>query len=178
MHLEYAFSPLKGYEQICEDFLKVYEPVDFIGPNDERYNIKKLKPKRARVCRFCGKPSGQTQFREDAHLVPDSIGNKDLFSDFECDHCNRFFGLQFENELAPFLGISLTLTVAKTRNGIPTFKSPGHKVKARAAAIQGSDTIIISREDPNDDSIVVNRLTGETRAVAQQSLLLRILCMK
>ena len=93
MHINFAFSPLKGYEQICENFLGVYEPMDFIGPDDQRYNLKKLKPKRERTCRFCGKAFGQTRFRENAHLIPDSIGNKDLFSDFECDHCNRFFGL-------------------------------------------------------------------------------------
>lgn len=169
MHFNFAFSPLNGYEKVFEAFNKVYEPVDFIFSGDDRYNRKKLKPKRERTCRFCGKAFGDTRFREDAHLIPDSIGNKDLFSDFECDHCNRFFGLEFENELAPFLGISRTLTASKTRNGIPTFKSPGHKLKARAAFIQGSDTIIISREDSNDDSIVVNRLTGETRVKVQKN---------
>jgi hypothetical protein len=169
MHFNFAFRPLNGYEKIFETFNEVYEPVDFIFSGDDRYNNKKLRHKRERICRFCKKRYGETRFREDAHLIPESIGNKDLFSDFECDYCNRFFGLQFENELAPFLGISRTLTGSKTKNGIPTFKSPGQKVKARAAFIQGSDTIIISREDPNDDSIIVNRLTGESRVRVQKN---------
>lgn len=168
-HFNFAFIPLTGYGKVFETFNEIYEPVDFIFSGDDRYHIKKLKPKRERICRFCGKPFGATRFRDDAHLIPDSIGNKDLFSDFECDHCNRFFGLQFENELGPFLGISRTLTASKTRNGIPTFKSLGQKVKARAAFIQGGDTIIISRKDPNDDSIVVNKLTGEIRIKVQKN---------
>lgn len=146
-----------------------YDIADVILFDDTRFSKKNIIHKHDRVCRFCGKPNGETTFKKDAHLVSELIGNKELFSDYECDQCNQYFGLEFENELGPFLGISRTLTGSKGKNGIPTFKSPGEKLKAKAHLIADHDTIIISREDPTDDSILVDPATGEMRIKVQKN---------
>ncbi len=102
---------------------------------DSAYKIKRiafsrrdilpgLKPRKERVCRFCGKSSTETTFRRVAHLLPELIGNKHLRSDFECDTCNGFFN-KHENDLANFLGISRSIGGIQGKNGIPTFKSTG-----------------------------------------------------
>ena len=97
----------------------VYETKYFIGMHD---NMKNLKPKRERTCRFCGKSYPEVTFKKDAHIVPELIGNKKLLSDFECDNCNWKFG-QFENDLANFLGPFRTFANLAGKNGIPKYKS-------------------------------------------------------
>jgi hypothetical protein len=49
-------------------------------------------------CRFCDKRSPEVTFRLDAHAIPESLGNKGLFSAYECDICNQFFGKGIEND--------------------------------------------------------------------------------
>lgn len=61
-----------------------YDLVDIIGTGDERYSTKSLKPKKQRVCLFCGGVFGEVTFKSDAHLLSKHLGNSDLFSDFEC----------------------------------------------------------------------------------------------
>lgn len=82
-----------------------------------------LKPKNERVCRFCGKGFPQVTFKKDAHLVPHLLGNKQLFSDFECDNCNDMFG-HYESDLANFIGLARTLTRLSGKKGVPKFKTP------------------------------------------------------
>ena len=43
--------------------------------------------KNKRICRFCG-INGKENFREKAHAIPDSLGNKLLICYEECDICN------------------------------------------------------------------------------------------
>jgi hypothetical protein len=49
-----------------------------------------LKPRRERVCRFCGLGADKTKFNKDAHAIPELLGNKHLLSDSECDACNEW----------------------------------------------------------------------------------------
>ena len=46
-----------------------------------------------RVCRFCGKRSPEVTFESEAHAIPEALGNKSIFSAYECDVCNHMFGL-------------------------------------------------------------------------------------
>lgn len=75
-----------------------------------------------RVCRFCKRDSGQTDFKKIAHVVPEFMGNKKYFSYFECDECNEFFGV-YETSLANYGGILNTFSMVKGKNGHPKHKS-------------------------------------------------------
>jgi hypothetical protein len=152
--------PHKEYIDQTVRFAEVYQIVDFIFPPDEKPN---LKPKNERICRFCGLRQPDTKFKRDAHLIPESLGNKTLLSDFECDKCNHFFGLTFENELSNYLGIYRTLTRTNAKGGIPTFTAPSEVIKAKAHRILEDDTIILSREDMENGAIEIDKETGETR---------------
>lgn len=77
--------------------------------------------KSERVCRFCKKDASATTFRNLAHLVPALLGNKVLFSGFECDECNSIFS-RYENELANFSGVWHTLSQVQGRGRISKFK--------------------------------------------------------
>lgn len=58
-----------------------------------------LGNKIQRVCRFCGKNKNEVSFKKKAHVIPEGIGNKKLFSLSECDSCNSFYGNTIENDL-------------------------------------------------------------------------------
>lgn len=53
-------------------------------------------------CRFCGKVYPNAKFTKDAHVIPQSIGNRYLLSNFECDACNELFG-KYENSFTNYL---------------------------------------------------------------------------
>ncbi|UFS61502.1 HNH endonuclease [Sulfurimonas sp. HSL-3221] len=71
------------------------------------------------VCRFCGDAEGETTFETVAHTIPESLGNKKLFSNDECDRCNSYFGSYIENELAEFLSIFRSIGFVKGKKGRP-----------------------------------------------------------
>jgi hypothetical protein len=77
--------------------------------------------KDKRVCRFCRSDIATTTFNKKAHAIPALIGNKTLFTHYECDQCNEIFG-RYENELGNFAGIWHTLSLVNGRRGVPKFK--------------------------------------------------------
>lgn len=52
--------------------------------------------KEKRVCRFCGR-RGVENFSDDAHAIPEALGNKILFCHEECDTCNHSLNLIEDN---------------------------------------------------------------------------------
>ncbi len=72
--------------------------VEYNNPRQKDY-LEDITPGK---CRFCGKEYPLVTFKKDAHTIPDFMGNKSLFSKFECDSCNQYFS-KLENELANFM---------------------------------------------------------------------------
>jgi len=73
-------------------------------------------------CRFCGRQKPEVTFRKRAHALPESIGNKSLFSHYECDDCNGRFGRDLETHLASFMHLNHTMFGVIGKNGYPKFK--------------------------------------------------------
>jgi len=132
--------------------------------------ITDLKPKEERICRFCGLNYSQTTFKKEAHIISAHLGNKYLVSDFECDKCNKFFGDNYENDLAAFLGMSRTILGVKNRdNKIPTFKSPGKMLMARREEFYGiKEGIKVSREESTKGIFNINVNSGKTEIKYQK----------
>lgn len=114
-----------------------------------RLNKKTVIGKKG-LCRYCGNEDGLVHFRNNAHSLPELIGNKFLFSLDECDDCNAFFDKHLENNLANFLGVARTTTKIKGKSGVPRFKSErGERIEAIDDALmiieyQGSKLIEIN----------------------------------
>ncbi|HQM00918.1 MAG TPA: HNH endonuclease [Ruminococcus flavefaciens] len=85
----------EGYEAIVE-YLHIEEKADI-----EVHGQKVEKEKRH--CLFCGRNAPEVKFSKIAHAVSESIGNKSLFSHFECNQCNEAFGELFEDSLGKYL---------------------------------------------------------------------------
>lgn len=77
-------------------------------------------------CRFCGKSFPEVSFQSEAHTIPEFLGNKKLFSKFECDNCNKDYFNKFETEMANFMLPSNTIIGAKgKKNKIPKYNLKG-----------------------------------------------------
>lgn len=157
MHQILSLYPHKDYLEQSQRFINTYDLIDVIIPG--RTDLNLLKPKKERICRFCGRKYGDTQFEEKAHLIPEMLGNKKLLSDFECDQCNHYFD-KLEDQLSKFLGIYRTLSGTKGKKGIVGFASPGEAIKAKGKIILDDETIIISRESIENGAIIVDAVKG------------------
>jgi len=82
-----------------------------------------LGQKRNKKCRFCGKSSNETSFKNESHAIPEFIGNKVLIANYECDSCNLKFSTLLEGHLANYMNLSHTLSQVKGKKGVPSFKS-------------------------------------------------------
>lgn len=87
-----------------------------------------LKSKLQRVCRFCCKKYPEVTFRQEAHRIPEMLGNKKMLSDFECDSCNEIFK-KYENDLANFLGPSRAIQGIQGKKGSPKFVNPDKNMR-------------------------------------------------
>lgn len=81
-----------------------------------------LGDKYNRCCRFCGKRSPEVTFRSEAHAIPELLGNKSLFTYYECDPCNKLFGTGIENDFGNWSKPMRTLARISGKNGVPTIK--------------------------------------------------------
>jgi hypothetical protein len=120
--------------------------------NVTKSNKKLGKHHTQRTCRFCGRSYPDAKFKNDAHLIPELLGNKLLFSDVECSDCNHLFKL-YDSDLANYMGIFRTLTGIKGKGKVPTFTSADQQIKVRHQEHLGNHKTIISREDVNNQAI-------------------------
>lgn len=103
----------------------------FYAENYELLGQWQLKPgkrvflgeREPRICRFCGKSKPQVTFNLKAHALPELLGNKSLFSLYECDECNSFFGSGIENDFGNWSKPMRSLQRIRGKGGVPTLKS-------------------------------------------------------
>ncbi|MBH2005415.1 MAG: hypothetical protein I8H66_12060 [Sphingobacteriia bacterium] len=154
-HLLMHFPPnLEKYGSI---FLSAYQPLPVLF-SDAGKTVK-LKQKSLRVCRFCGKGSDRVNFRKKAHKIPELLGNRYMLSDFECDTCNEKFG-KFENDLAIYCAPMLAMQGTRGKEGRRSLASKGKKIMI-PFVFDGIELTLITKPDPDDDSMDFNHDTGK-----------------
>ena len=80
-----------------------------------------------RACRFCGRDSTETTFKNDAHAIPEFLGNHQLILLDECDACNKEFSENLEDHLDKYTKPYRTLAHIKGKKKIPKYKSKDEK---------------------------------------------------
>jgi hypothetical protein len=86
-----------------------------------------LGDKANRRCRFCDGSEPDVTFRMEAHAIPESVGNKSLFTYYECDRCNRYFGQSCENDFGFWSLPTRTVGRISGKDGKPSIKQgPGN----------------------------------------------------
>lgn len=140
-------------------FLECYQMSARIVPPDEAR--RQFLPRNQRVCRFCEKDATQTTFRKEAHIIPQSLGNKYLLSDYECDRCNELFAT-YETNLNEYLGLYRTVfNIPGQKNKVPSYKTPGKNLVASPKSDLGVEKAI-TISDNSGTSFEINDDTGET----------------
>lgn len=59
--------------------------------------------KTKRHCLFCGKEFPDAKFSEVAQAISETLGNKSIFTHFECNACNAAFGEFLEDSLGKYI---------------------------------------------------------------------------
>jgi hypothetical protein len=109
-----------GVDDAVRFYGQQYDVIDFwlLRPGIR----KTLGSKDDRRCRFCGRRPPEATFKLEAHAVPDALGNKSLFTNWECDACNQAFGGGIENDLGNWSKPMRTLSLVRGKRGVPTIK--------------------------------------------------------
>lgn len=142
---------LDDYEIIVSKIVKQDSEIEF------------LKDETPNKCRFCGKSFPDVSFKSVAHAIPEFIGNKTLFSEYECDSCNKNYFNRFETDFAnfmlPFNAMSGTLN---KRNKTPKYKLTGEptiKLEPEMISITGVDNSVFDNFDGNSMVLTVKTPT-------------------
>src|SRR5437763_682960 len=108
--MEVKFETDMKFKAMTLEFLDTYQ-IEAVF-NNSISNKKQLKRRTDRKCRYCGLSMPDVSFKKDAHILPEMLGNKSFFSDFECDSCNKLFG-SYEDHFAKILEPYRTLYEVK-----------------------------------------------------------------
>lgn len=111
-----------------------------------------LGDKNATTCRFCKRTEPEVHFKQDTHALPEFMGNKYLFSYYECDDCNQKFSI-LESNMAEYMKLYHTMSQVKGKKGIPSFK-PNMQQKSRIDV--GEDKVNIQIYEGDDFSYNIN----------------------
>jgi len=110
--------------------------------------------KKSRICKYCGKSmSNGATFHNEAHAIPESLGNKTIISADECDACNDFFSNTIDKDIFEYLKLFRVLYGQKGKIGIPKLKFKNNTVVTH----DGKKAIIIQNIHGNDDKIDLSR---------------------
>ncbi|MBY0421255.1 MAG: HNH endonuclease [Parvularculaceae bacterium] len=94
-------------------------------------------------CRYCDL-SLPKRAKPSAHLIPEALGNKKIFSRDECNVCNRLFSA-YDNELARFARPLLSIGYISGKSGVPKNRGEGVLIERRFN-VDGSQTLFVSSE--------------------------------
>lgn len=111
-----------------------------------------LGNKNKQKCRFCGRIASDTKFRMEAHAIPELVGNKILFTNYECDECNQKFSDLLEDHLAAYLSIWRTLMQIRGKRGIPKYKKNSSQIyvdESKVNIITNVDNNILQADEKN-----------------------------
>lgn len=140
-------------------FFSVYDLINADFASEK--SCTKLKEADKRVCRFCNKSMPNVTFKNEAHTIPEFLGNKGSISDFECDTCNKHFG-KLENQLSNFLGPMVTLSRTRGKKKIPTSPSYDKKIVAKKSSFfNAKDAIEFGSTENSPEKITYDEKTNQ-----------------
>jgi len=101
-----------------------------------------------RVCRFCGKKHPEVRFKdENAHAIPEGLGNKILFCYDECTNCNNRLNNNFEKDFVVYLDVRRTSAATKGKKKIPTVYGHNYKIEGKTQQLSISKYAILEETD-------------------------------
>lgn len=107
----------KKFPFILDSALPIEYNIKGWGQDSNHYIGEVDKSKR--VCRFCGKSIPDISFSKKAHAISESLGNRTIICNEECDSCNEKFSI-IEQELFNHIGLFYFINGIKGKKGIRT----------------------------------------------------------
>jgi hypothetical protein len=114
------------YNCLFAGFVAKYDVISFHSSERKR-NVGE-HDKKKRVCRFCNNKRDDITFKNKAHAISESLGNKNIILNEECDKCNLEFGTGIERDLINYLKPYACIFGIKGKNGIPIYKGRNFKL--------------------------------------------------
>ncbi|AAS11404.1 MULTISPECIES: hypothetical protein [Treponema] len=112
---------VKLEKDYTDSFAELEKKYEFIMFSTRIQNVIGEKDRTKRVCRYCGRSAADgTTFKEKAHAISESIGNKIFICTEECDACNSRFAGTIEKDFFELIKLYRTIYGSKGKNGIPT----------------------------------------------------------
>lgn len=109
---------MQEINNLFSDVTDKYEIHTFLGNTRKRFYGESDKTKR--VCRYCHRSEKDgAMFTQEAHAISDSLGNKVLYSNEECDECNDYLGSHCEQDFGEYLRLQRCYFGVKGREGVP-----------------------------------------------------------
>lgn len=112
-------------EQVRELFgciIDNYEIITFDLDKNHKVKIGEGQ-KNKRVCRFCKQNIPDVSFKQEAHAISESLGNKRIILNEECDTCNSFFDENVERDFIYYHDLARTMFGIKNKgNEVPKIK--------------------------------------------------------
>lgn len=130
-------------DELFGELRKTYDIQDF---NEKTNKTIGEQDKSKRICRFCNNTRPSPTFKNIAHAISESLGNKKIILNEECDQCNSEFGSAsgIETSLITFLKIYGIFFGVKGKNKIP-------KLKGKNFELSNEGQLVISHSIKNND---------------------------
>lgn len=121
---------LQGGLQLSHDLFsgvfRIYK-VDAYGHDFIRIGTQS---REKRTCRFCGVTNNAGCFKNVAHAIPESLGNKTIILNDECDVCNSMFGRTIEFDIITYFSFYRTLFEVTGKGGKKKVKGMNFEFEA------------------------------------------------
>lgn len=113
-------------ENAAVSFAQNYEQISFIQDEKKR----KQFVAGSDTCRYCGKNEPDVAFTDECHVLVNSIGNRRLFAEDECEKCNKFFGRTIEDHFGKWSLPYRVISCVRGKDGFPSIKRDGWRIDA------------------------------------------------
>lgn len=105
-------------QEFDRTFGKILKTYQITSASGNRKYFFGEQDKEKRKCRFCGlnKANGVT-FKNTSHTISEALGNKNIFTNDECDNCNELFNKTIEGDIITYLAFHRVLFNIKGKSG-------------------------------------------------------------
>lgn len=146
-------NTISNLDKTISQISSLYYTQSFYGNTKRRQYIGETD-KSNRICRFCGQKVPVVSFKNTAHAISESLGNKNIICREECDSCNERFSRTIEPDIANMLSSLLTIYSIHGKNGIRTTIGKNFKLSlnesTKSDTNAGTITIQLQQEFPEN----------------------------
>lgn len=154
-----------------------YLPLVFHELKRDGHKIFVGSKKEPRLCRFCGLSPPDVSFQNEAHAIPQLIGNRTLIGLEECDECNRKASV-YETDFGNFTHPDRSWAQVPGSGRVPKLKSASKK--SHVEVTDGGVNIKLTEGDrfvdfdPNKQHFTTNTVRPTYRPLGVYKTLLKM----